>query len=91
MIGVRLEMFNKIINIIYVGLLIATYTLTNVFICSIVSQSILNYLIIIGYNKFISLLISLAFAIIIYTYIIFNYKIKEKIKKNTVLKGTIKK
>jgi len=82
-------MISKILNIIYVAMLIICYALTNAFICSILSQSILNYLIVYGLDKNISLLISFIAAIAAYSYLVFNHKIRTSID-NHIRKGHIK-
>ena len=56
-------------------------TIANMFICSIVSQTILQQLVTYGVEKHISLIIAIIIAIVTYGFILYNYKIWEFIKK----------
>lgn len=50
-------------------------------VCLVVSTELLNYLMIMKVEKNTSLLIATVFAILLYSYIIFNHKIRQFIQK----------
>jgi hypothetical protein len=70
--------FNKIIIAIFI-LIISTFI--NVFICFCVSSNVLLLLVSRGIGKELSLLISTISILITYSYIIFNYKIRQFLKE----------
>lgn len=58
------------------------YTILSIFISMSTAGAVMLYMLAQGVNKHLTLFTSLAVAIVVYTFIVFNHKIRDYIKGN---------